>query len=61
MRSGTSGANVRWGRLVPTLRELLGEIGDEAPHLMVITDEDGRLSWFEGIRGFARAIRDRQP
>ena len=46
---------------MPTLRELLGEIGDEAPHLMVITDEDGRLSWFQGIRGFARVIRDRQP
>ena len=36
------------GRLVPTLRELLAEIADEAQHLMVVTDEDGRLLWIEG-------------
>ena len=36
------------GRLVPTLRELLAEIADEARHLMVVTDEDGRLLWIEG-------------
>lgn len=36
------------GRLVPTLRELLVDIADEARHLMVVTDEDGRLLWIEG-------------
>jgi transcriptional regulator of acetoin/glycerol metabolism len=36
------------GRLAPTLRGLLAEIADEAEHLMVVTDEDGRLLWIEG-------------
>ena len=35
-------------RLMPTLRELLAEIADEAQHLIVITDEHGRLLWIEG-------------
>jgi hypothetical protein len=36
------------GRLVPTLRELLADIAHEAQHLMVVTDEHGRLLWIEG-------------
>lgn len=36
------------GGLVPTLRALLADIAEEAQHLMVVTDEDGRLLWIEG-------------
>ena len=35
-------------RIVPTLRELLAEIVDDARHVMVVTDADGRLLWIEG-------------
>src|SRR6478735_278802 len=35
------------GRRVPVLHELLAEIVDEAQHLIVVTDEDGRLLWIE--------------
>jgi hypothetical protein len=46
---------------VPTLRELLGEIADEAPHLMLITDEDGRVSWIEGNSRVCSSDLGRQP
>jgi GAF domain len=36
------------GRLVPSLHELLAEIADEARHVMVVADEEGRLLWIEG-------------
>jgi len=41
-------AEHRLARIVPSLRELLAEIVDDAQHLMVVTDADGRLLWIEG-------------
>jgi hypothetical protein len=37
-------------RLVPTLRDLFTEIAEEGQHVLVVTDEDGRLLWIEGNR-----------
>lgn len=35
-------------RVVPLLHELLAGIAAEAQHLVVVTDEEGRLMWIEG-------------
>jgi hypothetical protein len=35
-------------RVVPLLHALLAEVAEEAQHLLVVTDEQGRLMWIEG-------------
>ncbi|RKT52987.1 helix-turn-helix domain-containing protein [Saccharothrix australiensis] len=41
--------------MLPVLRETLVGIADEAEHVMIVTDADGRILWCEG----AASVRDR--
>ncbi|AXX28416.1 GAF domain-containing protein [Actinosynnema pretiosum subsp. pretiosum] len=45
---------------LPVLRETLVSIADDAEHVMIITDADGRVLWCEGsarVRGVAERVR----
>ncbi|MEU5690365.1 GAF domain-containing protein [Actinosynnema sp. NPDC020468] len=46
--------------VLPMLRETLVSIADEAAHVMIVTDADGRILWCEGaapVRGLAERVR----
>src|SRR4051794_28786181 len=45
---GDARASHPMSRLLPMLRHTLLQIADEAAHIMVITDADGRVLWREG-------------
>jgi hypothetical protein len=50
---GAEEVHERWAqhrlcRVMPLLRESLAEVAEDAEHLIVVCDEDGRILWIEG-------------